>query len=204
MKSTNQPNVWRNRFAYAVGVIVILLGLLVWMFFENGKNQESASLDRGRLIAGKKASDSIAARWERLADSTHTEWVKSDKRHKHEMDSSSKARKPLIVRERSQRPNPETLTLVDTIYASFEEDLTKAKEQREIDSLSHAKEVETLKQSKLAIKTYADSTFLQLLTTNDNLIKVEKKLSKMEKLAAWLGVSTATLAVVVTILAIAL
>lgn len=191
----------RTYSAIITGVCLILIGLLVWTFFDDGRGDSSA-LDRETLIAGKKAADSIASRWERLADSAHTEWVKSDKRHKHEMDSSSKARKPMIVRERSQRPNPETLTLVDTIYASFEEDLTKAKEQRETDSLSHAKEVETLKQSKLAIKTYADSTFNQLLTVNDALIVSEKKLSKMERIAKVLGISAATLAVIVVILAV--
>lgn len=195
---------WRNFSAIVTGLLLIAIALLFWLWYENGENQASAARDRNVLIAGKRSADSIADHWKRLADSTHAEWVRSDARHKHEMDSSAKARKPMIAKERSQRPNPEATTLVDEIYTSYEIDLAKAKEQRQADSLAHAKEVETLKQSNLVIQVAYDSTFADLLRVNDALIVTEKKLTRMEKLARFFGISAGTLAVVVAVLVIAL
>jgi hypothetical protein len=172
-------NLQTKLFPWVTLALIIAVVLLVWMFFENGRNQESASLDRGRLIAGKQTADSIAAHWENESKAEHQRWVVSDARHKHEMDSSKRTRSGMIRRERSQRADTVTKTLVDTVYASFENDLEKGRKQRVADSLSHAKELATLQQSKKTIAEAYDSTFADLLRTNDNLILVENKLEKV-------------------------
>lgn len=196
-------NFQTRSFPYLVLALLCSLIALYFMFKSLNENSERYALDRNVLIAGKEAADSISAHWENESKAEHERWVKSDKRHKHELDSSAKTRKGMIRKERSQRLDTATKTLTDTIYLSFENDLLKSKEQRKTDSLSHMKEVETLQQSKLAIKEYADSTFTQLLTTNDKLISALNKVEELKvknKVVTWVAVLEAVGIVILALL----
>lgn len=197
-------NIQTRLFPWSVLLNIALIIALFFIFRANSSNQQSAALDRDRLLAGHEELKSNLAQQDSTYKADSAAWAKSDTKHKHEMDSSAKARKPMIRRERLSRADTATRTLVDTIYQSFESDLTKAKEMRKTDSLAHVKEIATLQQSKKDLSKAYDSTFSQLLTVNDALIVSEKRLTRVERIAKALGISSATMAVVVVVLAIAL
>lgn len=194
----------RNYAAISTGVNIILISLLFWMWYENGQNQDSAARDRKVLIAGKHHADSIAAHWEAQASTERHERekegakaVEKEKRLLSDLNASKR-------RERRARPDTVKLTLVDTIYAEYDTILANAEHRRISDSLSFEREIGHLKQSKLVIQVAYDSNFADLLRVNDALIVTERKLTRMEKLARFFGISAGTLAVVVAVLAIAL
>lgn len=197
-------NLQTKLFPWSVVLNLILIALIFWMWYENRRNGESAARDRKLLIAGKHHADSIAAHWEAQA---------STERHEREKDGAKAVEKEKRLlsdlnaskrRERRSRLDTVKLTLVDTIYAEYDTILANADHRRITDSLSFEREIGHLKQSKLVIQVAYDSTFSDLLRVNDALIVTEKKLTRMEKIAKALGISAGTLAVVVTILAIAL
>lgn len=197
-------NLQTKLFPWSVVLNLILIALLFWMWYENGRKGESAALDRETLL---KSNDKLKTEIRsldsaRLAERSAREKIGSEY-------DASRARaiseiKALKRRERLLRPDTITLTLTDTIFAEYDTALMHADELRKADSLSFEREIKILQGSKLALETAYDNTFNQLMTTNDNLIRTEKKLSKMERLAKVLGISSATLAVIVAVLAIAL
>lgn len=193
---------WRNYSAITTGLLIIAIVFIISFYVSNSSNHESAALDRDRLLLDNAHLKAEIRLRDKKIDSLHIERKASDEKHRHQMDSSAKTRKGMIRKERSLRPDTTHVTLVDTIYTSFESDLAKAKEQRKADSLSHAKEVEILQQSKLDLETAYDDQFADLLKVNNSLILTERKLTRMEKIAKFFGISTATLAVICTVLAV--
>lgn len=191
-----------TRDPYYIVVILILISILFWMWYENGRKGESAALDRNILLKGneilkadlKASQDSIKAEriLRRFNDSTAS---KKETLARTEINR-------LKRKERLTRPNPDVITLTDTVFAEYDTALMHADERRKADSTSFEREIKILQGSKLALETAYDSTFNQLLTVNDNLIRTEKKLSKMDKLAKTLGISSGVLAMVAVILAV--
>lgn len=66
---------WRNFSAILFGLLLIAIGIIIWMFRANSSNQQSAALDRDRLITAAKQKqiedDSIRSAERHFRDSTH-------------------------------------------------------------------------------------------------------------------------------------
>lgn len=196
-----QSREWRNRCAYLIGLLLISIGIIVFLIRANSENQESAALDRKELLKGNahlkselKLRDSVvlAIQSDRVKDSTEHAVKQGG------LKSQINGLKRQLVE------NPGSLVIRDTIILKQDTLITDLENERDSIRLSFQDEIKILGQSRLALETAYDSTFSQLLTVNDALIVSEKKLTRMEKLARFFGISSATLAVVVAVLAIAL
>jgi hypothetical protein len=190
----------RNYAGISTAINIILIGLLVWTFFDDGRGK-SAALDRETLLKGNAHLKSELA----LRDSVVLA-IQNDRA----TDSVEHAVKQKLLSgqirglKRQLLENPGSLVIRDTIILKQDTLIIDLENERDSLKISFKEELRVLGQSRLALEQAYDSTFNQLLTVNDALIVTERKLSKMEKVARFFGISAGTLAVIVAVLAIAL
>lgn len=193
-------NIQTRLFPWSVLLNIALIISLFFIFRANSSNQQSAALDRDRLLAGNAHLKSELA----LRDTAI--WrIQNDRALDSTMHASTqgglKTQIKGLKRRLANSPEFEGIkTVRDTIILKQDTLITDLENERDSIRLSFQEEIKTLGQSRLALETAYDSTFTQLLTTNDKLIVSEKKLSRMEKIAKALGISTVVLAIVTVIL----
>lgn len=196
----------RNYAAISTGVNIILIALLFWMWYENGRNSEASARHRNETIEQaekRKDQDSVEiARLRHGRDSAYKVAYEQRSLYQEATNKRQGILKELKALRADLGINPDTITV------EIEKEATA---QRTADSLEIV---------RLETKMLADSTSFEqeIFKTNDRYLQqvvisdqhfehvqeLERELTRMEKLARFFGISSATLAVVVSVLAIAL
>lgn len=190
-------------FPWSVLLNIALIIALFFIFRANSSNQQSAALDRDILLKGnsilkadlKASKDSIKA--ERLLRSSN------DSVASKEQTIARTEIERLKRKERGLRGNPEVITLIDTIFAEYDTALMRAEQKSDDDSLSFEREIRILEQSHKDLTTAYDSTFSDLLSTNDRLISALKKVEELKvknKVVTWVAVLEAVGIVILALL----
>lgn len=203
---TTEQIISRRAFPITVVLLILSLAFIFFLLRSNGENKEAHDRDREILISAAKANQEKAqAKFDSIAIKLVNDSTVQAKRDS--VATVKETRLTIEIRHWKRLRN-EAGVKIDTFTVVIE---AKSDSLRTADSL----QIVALKQDKLTLKLdytgqveAMTTKYLEQVTISDrwegDAKDAEKKLTRMEKIAAWLGVSTATLAVVVTILAIAL
>ncbi len=191
-------NLQTKLFPWSVLLNIILAVALFMLFRALSVNSDSSSRDRNRLLEGNAHLKAELAKRDTVILRIQSDRATDSAKHA-STQGSLKSQIRGLKRQLSE--NPGSLVIRDTIILKQDTLIADLETERDSLKISFREEIRVLGQSKLALEQAYDSTFSDLLRVNDELITTEKKLTRMEKIARVLGISTATLAVVVVVLA---
>jgi hypothetical protein len=175
----------KTREPFLILIILILSGLLFFLWRSSGEKDDTYHRDREQVLK----HDAHMKRELSLRDSLilvlRSARVESNNNHVKKMDSSEGKRKGLIAKERKQRPDTIRITLVDTIFTSFETDLKVEKAQRKADSSSFEKEIHLLGSKVDILGKENDYRLLKLDSAYTQLSDISGKLENRNKALTW-------------------
>jgi hypothetical protein len=103
-------------------------------------------------------------------------------------------------KERRLRVDTVTMTLTDTIFAQYDTIILKTVEQKRADSLSFEREIKILTGSNLKLDSANTAKLNFMISQSDIIESQDKKITKLERLAKVLGISTGALAVILALI----
>lgn len=191
---TNDTDRLRKRnvqLAAACVVILVLLGLAYLQFRAANENQTSAAGERNAYLRADSTLKSELRLKEAQILAERQGRHESDSLHDLEMTARMSDLNASKRRERSMRQNPsnsgelEHGQLIDSVYQKYDSALIAAEEQADKDSLSFEREIATLQAKTIDLTTAYNSTFSELLTVNDDLLRAKKGEVTWKKVSFW-------------------
>jgi hypothetical protein len=185
---TDRERLWRNRFAYSVGFILILGVVILFLIRSQGSNSEAFHRDREanqvretHLIQQNKALDDLRKAERRLR------WG-IDSLYHIEKKSRLMARNELIRRERRTRPDTIRKTLVDTVYQVYDSAILASESHRKADSTSFEREIRILGQKNLKLDSANTAKFHKLDSAYVKLIDLSGKVDNRTR-SMWISIA---------------
>lgn len=123
----------------------------------------------------------------------------NDSIHRLEIGGLTSDLKASKRKERRLRVDTVTMTLTDTIFAQYDTIILKTVEQKRADSLSFEREIKILTSSNLKLDSANTSKLTYMVGQSDIIQSQDKKISKLQKLAMWLGISEAATIVILAL-----
>jgi hypothetical protein len=184
-------------------LFLLTLTAFIWFHVEQGRADKNRKAERDSwIIRDAHLKSELKLRDSLISEERNKRALGESKFSEQQVRDKSEIER-LKRKERASRANPTVITLSDTIYARYDTALVRAEEQSDRDSLSFETEIGILKQKEFKLDSTASARLDFMISQSVLLDEKDQKISRLQRLARTLGISTGVLAVL-SILLIAL
>jgi hypothetical protein len=188
----------KNYLPWITTAIAVLVCVILWNLY-NGSEMSREAAKSAYLEQEKTFRREIAIE-KAKADAERHARKEGDSIHRLEIGGLTSDLKSSKRKERRLRVDTVTVTLVDSIFSQYDTIILKTVEQKRADSLSFEREIKILTGSNLKLDSANTAKLNYMVKQSDIIESQDKKITKLQRLAKILGISTGTLAVILALI----